>query len=94
MNLINVKRFGFALGAAFAVLHLGCAFVMATVPHEAALRFFNSITHGVNWEPVMRWDMPVWEMLIGVLQVFILGWLFGAFVAVLYNFGAGETRHA
>lgn len=91
MNLINVKRLGFALGAGFAVLYLGCAFVMATVPREAAVRFFNSITHGVDWEPIMRWDMPLWEMIIGVLEVFIVGWLFGAFVAVLYNLGAREV---
>ena len=51
MNLINVRRFGFALGAAFAVLYLGCAFVMATVPHEAALRFFNSWSHTASTPP-------------------------------------------
>jgi hypothetical protein len=62
---------------------------MLTVPQEAAVRFFNSLTHGVNWEPIMRWDMPWWEMIIGVLEVFIVGWLFGAVLASLYNFGAG-----
>lgn len=85
MESISIKRFGFALGAGLAVLYLGCAFVMATVPKEAALRFFNSMTHGVDWGPIMRWDMPWWEMAIGLLEVFILGWLFGAMVASLYN---------
>ncbi len=36
--------------------------------------------------------MPWWEMVIGVLEVFILGWLVGATVAVLYN--VGTTREA
>ena len=85
MNTISVKRFGFALGSSCALLYLGCAFVMLTVPQEAALRFFNSITHGIDWTPIMRWEMPWWEMIIGVVEVFILGWLFGAVVAVLYN---------
>ena len=88
MRELSVRRFGFALGASFAALYLGCAFVMATVPPEAALRFFNSITHGVDWGPIMRTDMPWWEMLLGVLEIFILGWLFGALVASLYNWSA------
>ena len=92
MNTISVRRFGFALGTGFAVIYLGCVFVMLTVPQEAAVRFFNSITHGVDWTPIMRWDMPWWEMVIGVLEVFILGWLFGALVAALYNLGARGGR--
>lgn len=92
MKTLSVKRFGFALGSGCAALYLGCAFVMATVPPEAALRFFNSITHGVDWGPVMRTDMPWWEFVIGILEIFILGWLFGAFVASLYNWaGRGEA---
>ena len=35
----------------------------------------------------MLWDMPWWEMVVGVLQVFILGWLFGALIAAFYNSG-------
>lgn len=92
MNIISIKRLGFALGTSSAVLYLGCAFVMITVPQEAAVKFFNSITHGVNWGPIMRWDMPWWEMVVGVLQVFILGWLFGALIAALYNFAGKGKR--
>ena len=33
----------------------------------------------------MRWDMPWWEACVGVIEVFILGWLVGAVIAVLYN---------
>ena len=87
MHALSVKRLSFALGAGFAVLHLGCAFVMITVPKDAAVRFFSSIMHGVDVTPIVRWDMPWWEMVVGVLQVFIVGWLFGAVVAALYNLG-------
>ena len=88
MNTLNIKKFGFALGLSTAIVYLGCAFVMFTVPQERAVRFFNSITHGIDWGPIMRWDMPFWEMVVGVIEVFILGWLFGALVAVLYNIGS------
>lgn len=87
MTRLSIRRLGFALGALFGLLYLGCVFVMATVPKDAAVRFFNSLTHGVDWGPIMRWDMPAAEMLVGVLEVFILGWLAGAAFAALYNLG-------
>jgi hypothetical protein len=65
---------------------------MLTVPKEAAIRFFNSILHGVDVTSIMRWDMPWTEMVVGVLEVFILGWLFGAVLAVLYNLGADRKE--
>ncbi len=87
MRTLSPTRLGFAMGVAAALSYLGCVFVMATVSKDVAIRFFNSIMHGVNVEPIMRWEMPWWEMVIGVLEIFILGWLFGAVVAVFYNLG-------
>lgn len=91
MQRLNIRRMGLALGSAFALTYLGCAFVMLTVPKDAAIRFFNSIMHGINVEPIMRWDMPWWEMIIGVLEVFILGWLFGGVVGYFYNLGGSRS---
>ncbi len=88
MNTIRITRFGFALGGASSVMYVGCVVVMLAVPRDAAIRFFNSIMHGWDVEPLMRWDMPWWEAIIGVIEVFILGWLFGAVVAALYNLGS------
>lgn len=93
MDKIHPKRAGLALGAGFALVYVGCAAVMLTAPREAAVRFFNSLTHGVDWGPIMRWDMPWWEALLGVVEVFILGWLLGAFVAVVYNTAGSGGRH-
>ena len=90
MEALSVKRLAFALGAGFALLYLGCVFVMLTVPKDVAIRFFNSILHGVDVTSIMRWEMPWWEMVVGVLQIFIVGWLFGAAAAALYNLGAGR----
>lgn len=92
MHTLSISRLGFALGGACATLYLGCVFVMLTVPREAVVRFFNSIVHGWNIEPIMRWDMPWWEAIIGALEIFILGWLVGAVIAVLYNVGAKPAR--
>ncbi len=85
INTLSIKRLGFALGATAAVLYVGCVFVMLTVPQPAVVAFFNSLMHGWDVEPIMRWDMAWWEAAVGVVEVFILGWLIGALIAVLYN---------
>jgi hypothetical protein len=85
-------RLGFAVGASLTLVYVGCVFVMATVPQDAAVRFFNSLLHGLDVRSIMRWDMPWTEMVIGIFGTFILGWLFAAVVAVLYReCGHNET---
>jgi hypothetical protein len=88
MHTLSVKRLGFAFGATAALLYSGCAFVMSTVPKDAVIRFFNSLLHGWDVTHIMRWDMPWWEPILGVLETFILAWLMGAAFACFYNLGA------
>ncbi len=90
MHTMSIRRFGFALGASLGFLYLACVFVMLTAPKEAVVRFFNSILHGWNIEPIMRWDMPWWEAVVGTIEITILGWLFGALVAMLYNISGNK----
>lgn len=85
MNNFSIGRFGLAFGIACAVIYLGCAFLMLVLPHEAAIAFFNSLMHGIDVSTIMRWDMPWWEMCLGVIQTFILGWFFGTLIASIYN---------
>lgn len=91
VNTLSIKRLGFAFGATAAVLYLCCVFVMLTVPQPAVVAFFNSLLHGWDVEPIMRWDMPWWEAAVGGIEIFILGWLVGAVIAVLYNV-TGERK--
>jgi hypothetical protein len=95
MRMLSVTRLGFALGASTALLYLACMVITMTAPKPFVIHFFNSILHGVDVAPIMRWAMPWWEMVVGVLEVFILGWLFGALLAVLYNVGTrpGGDHH-
>jgi hypothetical protein len=92
INTLSIKRLGFAFGATSALLDLGCVFVMFTVPQPAAVDFFNSLLHGWDVEPLMRWDMPGWEACVGLIEVFILGWLVGAALAIFYNLMPNRNR--
>ncbi len=85
MNYINVKKFGFAVGATVGLLYLGCMLVMFIVGPGGTVLFFNSLLHGLDVSSIIRMDMPVWEAVIGLIEIFILGWLSGACVAAIYN---------
>ncbi len=86
MGVINVKKFGFAVGITLAMIHLGCVGVMLFTSHEAMIAFFNSILHGIDVRPIMRMDMSTFEMVYGIFQIFAIGWLIGASIASIYNF--------
>jgi ABC-type antimicrobial peptide transport system permease subunit len=85
MQHINIKKFALAWGVAGVVLYLGCIILMATVGHEGTILFFNSLLHGLDTSTIIRMDVPWTEALIGLVEMFILGWLFGALIAAVYN---------
>ena len=86
MNHIEIKRFGIAVGATLAFLYLGCMFVMATTDANTTILFFNSLLHGIDVTNIIRHDIPWWEALMGLVEIFVIGWLSGAAVAAIYNF--------
>lgn len=92
MGVINIKRFGLAVGSTFALLYLGCMIVMATADKEGSIFFFNSLMHGIDVTSIIRMDIPLWEAGIGIIEIFILGWLTGASIAGIYNFSCKERQ--
>lgn len=82
---LNVKKFGMSLGLTFALVYLGCALVVIIAGHEASISFFNTLLHGIDVSSIVRMDMPLWEALLGIVEIFILGWLIGACIAGFYN---------
>lgn len=85
MRTINVKKFGFAIGFTAALLYVGCILVMATVGHNGTVKFFNSILHGIDTASIVRMNVPIWEAGMGIVEIFIIGWLVGACIAAIYN---------
>ncbi len=84
---LSMRRLGFSVGSTCVLFYLGCMLTMATVPHEEAALFFNSLLHGLNIEPILRERIPAKEVLLGLISTFVLGWLAGAAIAGFYNFG-------
>jgi hypothetical protein len=92
MNGLSIKRFGVSCGVASALLYTGCVLVMASLGEEGTIRFFNSLLHGIDVTTIIRMEIPVSEMLMGIVQIFILGWLTGAVIAAVYNVGLERGR--
>ena len=84
-TFINVKKLGFAFGLTGVLLYLGCIVVMATVGHNGAVKFFNSLLHGLDTASIIRRNVPAAEAGLGIVETFILGWLIGACVGGFYN---------
>jgi hypothetical protein len=93
MEKLSIKRFGMAVGSTGAILYLGCMLLMVTVGQEGTIWFFNSLLHGLDTTSIIRMDVPFWQALLGIVQTFILGWLIGALIASIYNFGSNPKKN-
>jgi len=93
---LNPKCLGLGFGATGVVFYLGCILTMATVPHEQAVIFFNSLLHGLNVEPILKTSVPAGDVALGLVTTFILGWFAGVLIAGFYNLSLcaakGESR--
>lgn len=85
MNHINIKKMGLAFGLTGTLLYLGCMILMLTMGHNGTVKFFNSLLHGLDVSSIIRMDVPLWEAGLGIIEIFILGWLVGACTAGFYN---------
>jgi hypothetical protein len=85
MTSVKKQKFGLAWALTGALFYVGCVLVMWTVGKEGSVLFFNSLLHGIDVSSIIRVDMPWWEMVMGVIEIFILGWLIGATLASIYK---------
>ena len=85
MYRLNIKKLGFAFGLTGTLIYLGCMIVMKTAGQEGTITFFNSLLHGLDTTSIIRMDVPLIEVLMGIVQTFILWWLIGACIGAFYN---------
>jgi hypothetical protein len=85
MPQLNPRCLGLAFGATGLVFYFGCMLTMATVPHESAVTFFNSLLHGLDVEAILKISVPPAQVLLGLVTTFILGWFAGVLIAGTYN---------
>ncbi|NOY96695.1 MAG: hypothetical protein GXO81_10060 [Chlorobi bacterium] len=92
MDTINIKRFGLAFGLTGIILYAGCILVMFTVGRNGTILFFNSLLHGLDTSSIIRMDIQVSEVIIGIIETFIISWLIGACIAMFYNISLKKNK--
>ena len=85
MNHISIRKFGLAFGITGALLYFGCALTMLILGHDSTVKFFNTLIHGLDVSSIIRTDISAVEVVLGIVQTFILCWLIGASIAAIYN---------
>lgn len=84
MEPIKIKRFGFAFGIAGVLLYIDSILVMITIGHQNTVHFFNSFLHGLDTLSIIRMQVPWWKVLIDITETFIISWLLGTVIALVY----------
>ena len=86
MNILDVKKFGMAFGATFGLFYLGCVIVVMSSGKEGIVFLYNTLLHGIDVSSIIRTEMPIINMIIGLVEFTIFGWLLGATIASIYNY--------
>jgi hypothetical protein len=92
MSIINTKRLGLAIGSTFALLYVACIIVVMTVGKNGVVFILNTLFHGIDVTSLIRTTILISSMFIGLVEIFIMGWLIGATIASIYNIGAENNK--
>lgn len=85
-NIIDVKKFGLAVGSTIALIYIVCIIFTLLLSTETAITMANNLIHSLDISAIMRkTPMPILEASLGVVEWFIIGWLSGACIATIYN---------
>ncbi|MCB9182790.1 MAG: hypothetical protein H6591_02655 [Flavobacteriales bacterium] len=91
METMNVERAGLAFGFTGALLYVGCALLMMMAGSAGTVKLFNSLLHGLDVSGIARMEVPLGESLLGLVGTFLMGWLTGACIALIYNMGTTKA---
>jgi hypothetical protein len=80
-----VKKFALASGITGALVYISCIILMSVLPKETLIKLANLIFHGIDFSKIIRMDIPVREILIGVVASFFLWGVIGYLLAFIYK---------
>ncbi|MGK0172816.1 MAG: hypothetical protein ACI9W2_004557 [Gammaproteobacteria bacterium] len=69
---LNPNYPGLAFGSTGVVFFLGCMLTMASVSHDQAVVFFNSLLHGLDAGPILKTSVSASPVALGLVTIFIL----------------------
>lgn len=84
MEKLNVKAFAFASASTFGIASVVCALLFWAAP-AFALGLFSNLVHGIDLTSIAKTGLSLSNALVGLILAMVLGYLFGALIALLYN---------
>ena len=83
-NELKPGKVGIALGIVFAIVSLICAILFAIIP-EFISGLGNNLFHGLDLTQMTKSSISWGGVIIGVIEVFIIGFVGGWLFGVIYN---------
>ncbi|MBS3074759.1 hypothetical protein J4447_04910 [Candidatus Pacearchaeota archaeon] len=81
---INASRFGLSFGIAGGIISLICGILLAIAP-SFTISLFGAIFHGIDLSQIASKSVGIGGIILGIIEVFIIGYIFGWLVGVFYN---------
>lgn len=81
---LSEKNVALSVAGVAGALSILCALIIALF-REGAVKAFNYIFHGIDLSPVQQLDVTFAGVLIGFVEVVIIGLFAGWLFAVIYN---------
>ena len=82
-NELKPWKAGVALGIVFAIISFICALLFAFAP-ETTLNLADNIFHGIDLNQITK-SLSWTGVIIGLIEVFIIGFVGGWLFGVIYN---------
>lgn len=90
MDKLNPGVIALTLGSVSGIFYLACVLLFAVAP-RAGIKLANTMVHGLDLTSIMRASMaPLGTILVGLVEIAILGYLVGGLFAVIYNYFAKQ----
>mgnify|MGYP001603824989 FL=1 len=85
MDKLNNKIVGFALATTSAILYLICAVFIWLFP-KGTMNYANYMLHNIDLGSIASKTMTLGNTIIGLILIFVSGYLVGILFASLYNY--------
>lgn len=82
---LDVVRFGLGLGAAWALLYLVCILLIVIIGPQSVAYLAKILFHGLDMSALVSRKVSPGLAILGIIEVFVFGWLLGALTAAIYN---------
>lgn len=82
---LNTSELAKSFACTFGFIFLVCALIWYVFGASSIAKIFNILFHGIDFQNIMRTDIPILESVIGFVCFTLSGWLVGFLVGFFYN---------